>query len=215
MDTTFSKPLDAGRTAYVTPLITALGAVSYKAVDEDGQRIASGWLQDAAQRGVAEGDVPAGCTHLIPAYPKSLWFTPEEVARLTALGESAKAAFDASAEGRQLDEWRRDQAERTRERAARTDVLHSSQGKALVARRARLESAAAAALDSDSEQRARAHDDEGGDPGAYYREQQPGNEAAYKQARAALAAFDADHPQIIDALEEREAAEVRHRLEFD
>ncbi|MFE4304831.1 hypothetical protein ACFRR6_01945 [Streptomyces sp. NPDC056891] len=215
MDTTFSKPLDAGRTAYVTPLITVFGAVSYEAVDGDGQRIASGWLEDAAQHGVAEEDMPAGCTHLIPAFPKPLWFTPEEVGRLTALGETAKAAFDASAEGQQLDEWRRDQAERTRDHAARTAVLHSPQGKTLMARRARLVSAVAAALDTDSEQRARAHDDEGGDPGAYYCEQQPRNEAAYEQACDALAAFDADHPQIIAALKEREAADVRRRLEFD
>lgn len=215
MDTRFSKILADGRTAYVTPLITVFGAVSYEAVDGDGQRVASGWLEDAAKRGVAEQDMPAGCTHLIPAFPRPLWFTSEEVEQLTALGASAKAAFDASAEGRQLDAWRREQAEQTQASAARTAVLHSPEGKALVAERARLSAAAEAALDADAEQRARAHEDEGGDPGVYYREQQPRNEAAYGQACDALAAFDAEHPQIIGALNEQEATDLRRRLESD
>jgi hypothetical protein len=209
------KNLPDGRTAYVTPLITVFGAVSYKAVTADGQRITDGWLYDAAQRGVAEEDMPAGCFHLIPAAPKALWFTPEEVEQLTALGDAAKAAFDASAEGRQLAAWRREQAEQDQASAARTAVLHTSEGEALVAQRARLSAAATAALDADSEQRARAHDDEGGDPGVYYREQQPRNEAAYEEARAALAEFDAAHPQIIAALNAQKADDVRRRLEFD
>ncbi|QDN54019.1 hypothetical protein [Streptomyces sp. S1D4-20] len=215
MDTAFSKILADGRTAYVTPLITVFGAVSYEAVDGDGQRIAGGWLENAAKRGVAEEDMPVGCTHLIPAAPKPLWFTPEEVEQLTALGAAAKAAFDVSAEGRQLDTWRREQAEQTKASAARAAVLHSPEGEALVAQRARLAAAAEAVLDADAEQRDRAHEDEGGDPGVYYRGQQPRNEAAYGQACDALAAFDAEHPQIIAALNEQEAADVRRRLEFD
>ncbi|MFJ2217867.1 hypothetical protein ACIQVO_36380 [Streptomyces sp. NPDC101062] len=80
-----------------------------------------------------------------------------------------------------------------------------------MAQRTVLTASATAVLDADSEQRTRAHDDEGGDPGIYYCEQQPRNEAACD----ALAAFDAEHPQIIAALEEQEAADVRLRLEFD
>ncbi|MFF9436757.1 hypothetical protein ACF1BP_23825 [Streptomyces sp. NPDC014735] len=41
------------------------------------------------------------------------------------------------------------------------------------------------------------------------------NEAAYERACDALAAFDAEHPQIIAALREQEADDVRRRLEFD
>ncbi|KUN58868.1 hypothetical protein AQJ46_42095 [Streptomyces canus] len=150
---TFSKPLADGRTAHVTPLITLFGAVSYEAVDDDGQRIASGWLYDASERGVAIGDRPSGCTHLIPAFPAALWFTPEEVSRLSALGDAAKAAFDRSPEGQQLEAWRRGQAEREMAEAARTTVLHSPEGKVLVAERARLAAAAEAVLDGDADQR--------------------------------------------------------------
>ncbi|MFF7644030.1 hypothetical protein [Streptomyces canus] len=212
---TFSKPLADGRTAHVTPLITLFGAVSYEAVDDDGQRIASGWLYDASERGVAIGDRPSGCTHLIPAFPAALWFTPEEVSRLSALGDAAKAAFDRSPEGQQLEAWRRSQAEREKAEAARTTVLHSPEGKVLVAERARLAAAAEAVLDGDADQRASAHDDEGGDPGAYYRDQQPRNEAAYAEAVDALAAFDTEHPQIVAALTEQTAADVRRRLDVD
>ncbi|MER8119157.1 hypothetical protein [Streptomyces sp. NPDC094031] len=210
----FVKPLPDGRTAYVTPLINAFGYLSYTAVDEDGQRITDGPLYDAAERGVAPGKVPAGCTHLIPGLAP-LWFTPGDVEQLTALGEAAKAAFEASAEGRRLVAWRREQNERTKASAARTAVLSSAEGKVLVARRAALAAEAAAVLDVDEDQRARAHDDEGGDPGIYYREQQPANEAAYERARDALAVFDGEHPQIIAALREQKAEEVRRHLEFD
>ncbi|MFF9436756.1 hypothetical protein ACF1BP_23820 [Streptomyces sp. NPDC014735] len=132
----FVKHLPDGRTAYVTPLITALGGTSYTAVDGDGWRITGGWLYDAAERGVAPEKVPSGCTHLIPGLVP-VWFTPEDVEQLTALGEAAKAAFDASAEGRQLDAWRRGQAEQTKASAARTAVLTSPEGRALVARLSR------------------------------------------------------------------------------
>lgn len=212
---TFSKPLADGRTAHVAPLITLFGAISYTAVDDDGQRIASGWLYDASERGVAAGDRPSGCTHLIPAFPKPLWFTPEEVARLSVVGEAAKAAFDSSPEGQQLEAWRRDRAEREKADAARTTVLRSPEGKVLVAERARLAAAVEAVLESDADQRVSAHDDEGGDPGAYYRDQQPRNEAAYAEAVGALAAFDTEHPLIGAALTEQTAADVRRRLDVD
>lgn len=212
---TFSKPLADGRTAYVTPLITAFGAISYEAVDGDGRRIAGGWLYDASERGVPEAKRPSGCTHLIPAFPEPLWFTPEEVTQVTALGAAAKAAFDSSPDGERLEAWRRSQAEEKKATAARTAVLHSPDGKVLVAERARLAAAAQAVLEEDTAQRELAHEDEGGDPGAYYRDQQPKNEAAYQQACDALAAFDAEHPQIIAALNEQDAAAVRRRLEFD
>lgn len=212
--TPLSRTFALGRTAYVTPLITALGDLSYTAVDGDGRRIASGWLDDATERGVAPEKVPSGCTHLIPGLVP-VWFTPEDVEQLTALGEAAKAVFDASAEGRRLVAWRRAQAERTKASAARAAVLTSPEGKVLVARRAALAVEVAAVFDADAEQRARAHDDEGGDPGIYYRQQQPVNEAAYERARDALARFDGEHPQIIAALREQEAEDVRRRLEFD
>ncbi|WP_331746363.1 hypothetical protein OG923_33165 (plasmid) [Streptomyces halstedii] len=210
----FVKPLPDGRTAYVTPVINAFGYLSYTAVGDDGRRITNGSLYDAAERGVAPEKVPAGCTHLIPG-TVPVWFTPEDAEQLTALGKAAKDTFDASAEGRQLAAWRREQDERTKASAARTAVLSSAEGKVLVARRAALAAEAAAVLDVDEDQRARAHDDEGGDPGIYYREQQPANEAAYERAREALAVFDVEHPQIIAALREQKAEEVRRHLEFD
>lgn len=90
----FVTHLPDGRTAYVTPLITALGDLSYTVIDGDGRRITGGWLYDAAERGVALEKVPFGCTHLIPGLVP-VWFTPEDVEQLTALGAAAKAAFDA------------------------------------------------------------------------------------------------------------------------
>lgn len=210
----FVTHLPDGRTAHVTPLITVLGYLSYTVVDDDGRRITGGWLYDAAAHGVAPEKVPSGCTHLIPGLVP-VWFTPEDVEQLTALGRAAKAAFDASAEGRQLAARRRGQAEQTQASAARTAVLTSAEGKVLVARRAALAAEAVAVFEADAEQRACAHDDEGGDPGIYYRQQQPVNEAACQRACDALAAFDAEHPQIIAALREQEAADVRRRLKFD
>ncbi|MFJ2868311.1 hypothetical protein [Kitasatospora sp. NPDC087314] len=172
-------------------------------------------MQDAAKRGVAEKDVPAGCTHLIAAMER-LWFTPEEVVQLAALGDAAKAAFDASAEGQRLDARRRGLTEQDRVTAERTVVLCSPEGRALVDERARLADAAAAVLDADDAQRARADEDEdGGDPGDYYRVQRPRNEAAYERARHALAEFDARHPEIIEALTEQRDAAVRRHLELD
>lgn len=210
----FTKDLPGGRTAYVTPVINAFGYLSYTAVGDDGRRITNGSLCDAAERGVAPEKVPAGCTHLIPG-TVPVWFTPEDAEQLTALGKAAKDTFAASAEGRRLAAWRREQDDRAKASAARTAVLSSAEGKVLVARRAALASEAAAVLDVDEDQRAHAHDDEGGDPGIYYREQQPANEAAYERARDALALFDVEHPQIIAALREQKAEEVRRRLEFD
>ncbi|MEU2358830.1 hypothetical protein ABZ599_38735 [Streptomyces misionensis] len=66
-----------------------------------------------------------------------------------------------------------------------------------------------------AEQRVRAHDDEGRNPGIHHREQQPVHEAAYERACHALAVFDAEHPQIITVLREQEATDVRRRLESD
>jgi hypothetical protein len=212
---TFTKPLADGRTAYVTPLLTAFGDVSFEAVDQDGQRLADGWLYEATARGIREDERPAGCTHLIPAWPSPLWFTPDEAAELTALGDGAKAAFDASPEGRQLADWRRQRDDEQRADRARTAALQTPEGAALAAERARLATAAAAILDVDEQQRARAHDDEGGDPGAYYREQQPRNEAEYERAVQALAAFDAEHPEIVAALEAEKTAERRRFLDAD
>ncbi|MFE7485102.1 hypothetical protein [Streptomyces sp. NPDC057552] len=195
-------------------MINAFGYLSYTAVGDDGRRITNGSLYEAAERGVAPGKVPAGCTHLIPGMVP-LWFTPEEAKQLTALGKAAKDTFDASAEGQQLAAWRREQDERTKASAARTAVLTSAEGKVLVARRAALAAEAAAVLDMDENQRARAHDDEGGDPGIYYRHQQPANEAAYERARETLAVFDDEHPQIVAALREQKTEHLRRRLEFD
>ncbi|MEU8523635.1 hypothetical protein [Streptomyces sp. NPDC048577] len=93
--------------------------------------------------------------------------------------------------------------------------MTSAEDKVLVARRAALAAEAAAVFDADTDQRDRAHDDEDGDPGIYYRQQQPANEAAYERACDALAAFDSEYPQITAALREQEADEVRRRLEFD
>lgn len=210
----FIKPLPDGRTAYVTPLITVFGGLSYTAVDDNGQRITGGWLEDASERGVPPEKVPSGCTHLIPGL-RPVWFTPEDLEQLTALGAAAKAAFAASAEGRQLVAWRREQDDQAETIAARTAILSSPESKVLVARRAALTAEAAALLDADTEQRARAHDDEGGDPGIYYRQLQPANKAAYEEACDALTVFDGQHPEIIAALREQDADDVRRRLEFD
>lgn len=208
---TLVKTLDDGRTAHVTPLVTLFGEVSYQAVDDEGRRITDGWLYEADRRGVQPEERPAGCTHMIPGYPSPVWFTAEEAARLEEIGAAAKAVFDASAEGQDLRAWRERQEEERREAANRTAVLRS----ALAEERARLVAAAAAVLEVDAVQRERAHADEGGDPGAYYRDQAPENEAAHARAVAALEEFDAAHPEIVTALREEEAAEVRRRMESD
>jgi hypothetical protein len=212
---TLIKTLEDGRTAHVTPLVTLFGEVSYQAVDDEGRRITDGWLYEADRRGVQPDQRPAGCTHMIPGYPSPVWFTAEEAARLEEIGAAAKAAFDASEEGRGLRAWRERQEEERREAANRTAVLRSPEGVALVEERARLVAAAAAVLEVDAVQRERAHADEGGDQGAYYRDQAPGNEAAHARAVAALEEFDAAHPEIVTALREEEAAEVRRRMESD
>ncbi|MFJ5635303.1 hypothetical protein ACIQF5_22035 [Streptomyces goshikiensis] len=209
MDKTFTKQLADGRTAHVTPFITAFGGVTYDAVDDQGQNLVSGWLQEAARRGVVPERCPAGCTHLIAGCPP-LWFTSEEAVELAALGEAAKREFEASAEGQQLAAWREQQEADQKAAAARTSILRSHDGEILVRQREGLRGAAQALLDADAEQRARAHDDEGGDPGMYYRVQQPQNDAAYEEALAALEAFDAAHPEIATALrEEKDAARQR------
>ncbi|MFI5752915.1 hypothetical protein ACIBBE_45535 [Streptomyces sp. NPDC051644] len=66
-----------------------------------------------------------------------------------------------------------------------------------------------------SEQRARAHDDEGGDPGTYYRIQRPQNLAAHEQALDKLKKFDEQHPQIAAALKEERDAAVRRAVDID
>ncbi|MCQ1577169.1 hypothetical protein [Streptomyces parvus] len=209
MGTTFTKQLADGRTAHVTPALTAFGDVAYDAIDEDGRRIVSGWLQEATQRGVAPERRPAGCTHLIAGL-SPLWFTAEEATELAALGEQAKAAFDASEEGQQLAAWREQQETNRREAIARTAVLRSPEGEALVRQRDRLLGSVEALLDAGAEQRARAHDDEGGDPGLYYRVQQPKTDGAVERAQAELDAFDAEHPEIVAALvAEQDAARDR------
>ncbi|MFD6464821.1 hypothetical protein [Streptomyces goshikiensis] len=211
MDKTFTKQLADGRTAHVTPFITAFGGVTYSAVDGQGQKLVSGWLQES---GVAPERRPAGCTHLIAGCP-ALWFTSEEAAELAALGEAAKRAFEASAEGQQLAAWRKQQEADRKAAAARTSILRSPDGAALVSQREGLRGAAQALLDADAEQRARAHDDEGGDPGMYYRVQQPQNDAAYEEALAALEAFDAAHPEIATALREEQDAARQRFLDTD
>ncbi|MFC8016614.1 hypothetical protein [[Kitasatospora] papulosa] len=212
MDTTFTKQLADGRTAHVTPALTAFGYVAYDAIDEDGRRIVSGWLQEATQRGVTPERRPAGCTHLI-AGRSPMWFTAEEATELAALGEQAKAAFDASEKGQQLAAWREQQETNRREttsRTSRTAVLRSPEGEALARQRDRLLGSVEALLDADAEQRARAHDDEGGDPGLYYRVQQPKTDSAVQRAQAELDAFDAEHPEIVAALvAEQDAARDR------
>ncbi|MFD7919746.1 hypothetical protein ACFV3R_11020 [Streptomyces sp. NPDC059740] len=214
MNKTFTKRLADGRTAHVVPFITAFGDVSYDAVDSDGRKIVSGWLQEAAERGVSPERRPDGCTHLIGGCPP-LWFTGEEAAALAALGEEAKAAFDASEQGRQLAAWRHQLEVDRKTAAARTSILRSSEGEALVRQREGLKAAVQARLDADEDQRARAHDDEGGDPGSYYRVQQPQNDAAYEEALAALEAFDAAHPEIAAALREEREASLQRFLDTD
>ncbi|MFE0777589.1 hypothetical protein [Streptomyces sp. NPDC058861] len=211
---TFSKVLADGRTARVTPFLTVFGDVSYEAVDGDGHQLVSGWLQDAAASGVREERRPEGCTHLIAGLP-ALWFTAEEAAALTAIGDAAKAAFDASEKGQQLVDWRARREAEQQETAARTAILRTPEGQALVRQREQLKSAAAAVLDADDAQRARAHDDEGGDPGMYYRHQQPQNLAAHERALDALREFDTRHPQIAAALKEERDAAVRRALDID
>ncbi|MEV8335589.1 hypothetical protein [Streptomyces niveus] len=211
----FSKHLADGRTAHVTPVVTPLGYLTYEAADGDGRRIASGWLQEAGEHGVPADKRPPGCTHLIAAYPKALWFTAEETSRLSVLGEEAQAAFDASEEGLALAACRRDQAEEMQVLADRTAALRSPEGEALVRERQRLANAAEAVLDTDVEQRTGAHDDEGGDPGAYYRIQQPQSETAYDRAVAALEAFDSQHPELVAALDEEKAANLRRFMDIN
>lgn len=76
----------------------------------------------------------------------------------------------------------------------------------LLRRRAALVTAVDALLDGDAAQRAAAHDDEGGDPGFYYRNQLPANEAAISRAEEELAVFDAAHPEALEALRAEKVA---------
>ncbi|MEU9763494.1 hypothetical protein AB0D98_28020 [Streptomyces sp. NPDC047987] len=141
-----------------------------------------------------------------------MWFTAEEATELAALGEQAKAAFDASEEGQQLAAWREQQETNRRGATSRTAVLRSPEGEALVRQRDRLLGSVEALLDADAEQRARAHDDEGGDPALYYRVQQPKTDGAVERAQAELDAFGAEHPEIVAALvAEQDAARDRFR----
>ncbi|MFD5615844.1 hypothetical protein [Kitasatospora sp. NPDC127060] len=206
------KQLADGRTAHVQPFITAYGAVTYTVVDDDGRSIASGWLQEATERGVPEDRRPAGCTHLIAGAP-ALWFTSEEAERLVELGDAAQAAFDSSPEGQALAAWRRNQRELEEAEAASTAVLRTPEGRELAGRRTRLKEAAAAVADADGAERERAYDS--GDPGFYYRQQQPRNEANLARALEQLDAFDEEHPQIAEALRAEKEARTRRFLETD
>ncbi|MCZ1011967.1 hypothetical protein O1L68_40365 [Streptomyces lydicus] len=66
-------------------------------------------------------------------------------------------------------------------------------------------------LNADEDQRARAHDDETG-PRVLLPRPAAAERGACEWAQDTLAAFDAEHPQIVTALNEQEAAEVRRRL---
>ncbi|MGV9267402.1 hypothetical protein ACWDRR_22375 [Kitasatospora sp. NPDC003701] len=206
------KQLTDGRIAHVRPLITAFGAVTYTAVDDAGRTIVSGWLQEAHERGVPETQRPEGGTHLI-AGTVPVWFSDTEAERLKALGAEAEAAFTASPEGQQLVTWRRDQEQLQAAEAAETAVLRTPEGSALASKRAGLQGAANAIAAADDAQRERAEDS--GEPGHYYRVQQPANEARLSEALARLDAFDVQHPQIAAALDAEKRARTRRFLETD
>ncbi|MFB7375794.1 hypothetical protein ACFC6U_11830 [Kitasatospora purpeofusca] len=206
------KQLADGRTVHVRPVITAYGAVTYTAVDDDGRTVAGGWLQEAREHGVPETQRPEGHTHLI-AGTLRLWFTAAEAERLTALGAKAEEAFTASPDGQRLAAWRRDQEELQAAEAAATAILRTPEGRARAGERAGLKEAANAIAAADDAQRERAEDS--GELGLYYREQQPANEARLAQALARLDAFDAQHPQIVAALDAEKEARTRRFLEAD
>ncbi|MFG2844227.1 hypothetical protein ACGF12_13795 [Kitasatospora sp. NPDC048296] len=208
----FTKQLADGRTAHVRPFITAYGAVTYTVVDDGGRSIASGWLQEAAERGVPEDRRPAGCTHLIAGAP-ALWFTSEEAGCLVELGDAAQAAFDSSPEGQALAAWRRNQRELEEAEAASTAVLRTPEGRELVEQRERLKEAAAAVAAADDAERERAYDS--GEPDFYFRHQEPRNEANLARALEKLDAFDEQHPQIAEALRAEKDARTRRFLETD
>ncbi|GAA2084871.1 hypothetical protein GCM10009759_04240 [Kitasatospora saccharophila] len=216
MDTTaFTKTLPGGRAVSVIPFITAFGAVTYTVTDSTGGTVVHGWLEEAAERGVPADRVPPGCTHLI-AGTVPVWLTPSEVEAVTALGNTALAAFGESEQGRILAKWRQDQQDLAAKESAKTAVLRTPEGKALAAERARLVAAAAGILDADAAQRQRAdEDDDGTAPGQYYRVQMPANEAAHRVAIAVLDRFDAQHPQIKAALDADRTAATRRFLEYD
>ncbi|MFC7791400.1 hypothetical protein [Streptomyces cinereoruber] len=209
MDQILTTLLPDGRTVHVAPLVTVSGAVSYQATDQDGKRVASGWLYSADKRGIPAEDRPAGGTHLIPGMTP-VWFTAEEAAALGRLGEAAKAAHAASANDQALGAWRTAQDTRRKSSAARMEVTTALLGGPLGAERNRLQGTLEALVADDAAQEARAHDDSGGDPGLYYRVQAPRNEKAIEAARRVLDEFDAAHPEVLAALdEERRAAHER------
>lgn len=210
---TLTKTSDDGRALHVSPDVTPLGYVLYEVTDADGKRIANGPLQDAIEHGVPTDKLRPGHTHLIPAYPAAIWFTPEEVTQLTRMGEQAAAAFHASEEGQQVARWRAAEDEKQRTLVQQTEPLHTPEGRALLAQRDELARAVEAQVHADTQQRERAHDDEGGDPGQYYRDQMPKNEAAIERARAALTAFDAEHPELVAALRAQKDDAINRALD--
>ncbi|MFJ4668953.1 hypothetical protein [Kitasatospora purpeofusca] len=212
MDTPFSKTLPDGRSVSVAPALTVFGALYFTAMDTRGRQVASGELGDAAQRGVPADRVPSGCTHWLGG-PEPVWFTFEEAGRLAELGDAALRAFAESQEGHSLEAWRREQGELAAAEAAATAVLRTPDGMALAAERDRLRAKARGILDADDAQREAAY--ESGEPGHYYRQQKPQNDAAYDAARAALGEFDEQHPEIAAALTAAKAAAERRFLEHD
>jgi hypothetical protein len=206
-----TKTLPDGRSVHVTPLITAFGAVSYTVTDEHGRLVTDGWLQDAEKRGADPEARPAGHTHLIPGLTP-VWFTPEEAEQLAAVGRAALKAFQASEEGQELARWRHGREEENRATVTATEVLRTPEGRKLLARRESLLNDIRAMGDTESTERAAAHDT--GDPGFYYRERKPRLEAAIERAHAELDAFDRDHPEIAAALKVQRDVAARRAAEL-
>lgn len=206
------KTLPDGRPLSVGPSITAFGALHFTAKDADGRQVASGELREAVQHGVPADQLPAGSTHWLGG-PEPIWFTPDEASQLATLGDAVLTAFAGSQEGRNLDAWRQEQRNLAAEEATETAVLHTPEGRALVAARDRLRAKARGILDADDAQREEAY--ERGDPGHYYRRQKPRNDAAHDAVKAALNEFDEQHPEVAAAVEAAKAAAARRFLEHD
>ncbi|MFJ4791799.1 hypothetical protein [Kitasatospora purpeofusca] len=213
MDTSpLRKTLEDGRQLSVGPSITVFGALYFTAKDADGRQVASGELREAVQQGAPADRMPFGCTHWLGGM-EPIWFTPDEASRLAALGAAVLTAFAGSEEGRNLDSWRHEQRSLAATEAAETAVLHTPDGMALAAERDRLRAKARAVLDADDAQREEAY--ESGDPGHYYRQQKPQNDAAHDAVKAELNEFDEQHPEIAAALNAAGAAAARRFLEHD
>ncbi|MFI7278593.1 hypothetical protein [Streptomyces sp. NPDC049879] len=198
-----------GRAVRITTFFTAYGSCLYEVTDaSDGSRVAHDCLLPASN----PDQTPAGYTHRIGNPP--VWLTAEDAADVEALGRAAKAAFAASEEGQQLEKSRRARERADQRLRADTAVLRTDEGRELVAARTRLVNRINSLHERDARAKDAAYDDEGGDPGFYYRVQAPKLEAQIEEASEALTTFDRQHPEIIAALEAEKQDRIRRAMDL-